>query len=171
MLISKKINDALNQQIGNEFESSLQYVAVASYFEGEALPQLAGFFFRQADEERDHAMRFVRFVLEAGGTVRIPAITAPQATYKKAADAVGLSLKQELKITAQINKLVDLAKKEQNYTTDTFLQWFVTEQLEEVSTMEALLKTIERAGEDGLLRVEDYIARSGGPAAGDAADD
>ncbi len=171
MLISKKINDALNQQIGNEFESSQQYVAIAAYFDSEALPQLAGFFFRQAEEERDHAMRFVRFVLEAGGDVRIPAITAPRSTYKKAAEAVSLSLKQELKITDQIHKLVALAKKENNYTTDAFLQWFVTEQLEEVASMDALLKTIERAGEDGLLRVEEYIARSGGPAADTASAD
>lgn len=159
MLISKKINDAINQQIGNEFGASLQYVAIAAHFDSEALPQLAGHFYRQAEEEREHAMRFVKFIVEAGGKPVIPQVAAPKSKFATAQEAVKLSLDWELEVTEQIHKLVELAKKESNYTTDNFLQWFVKEQLEEVSSMEALLKVIQRAGEGGLLRVEEYLAR------------
>lgn len=164
MLISKKINDAINQQIGNEFGASLQYVAIATYFDGEALPQLAGHFYQQAAEERDHAMKFVKYLVDAGGHVVIPAIAAPKAKFASAAEAVKLSLDWELEVTRQINKLVELAKKESDFITDNFLQWFVSEQLEEVSSMDQLLRIIQRAGENNLLRVEEYIARKLGAA-------
>jgi len=164
MLISKRINDAINQQIGNEFGASLQYVAIATHFDGEALPQLAAHFYKQAEEERDHAMRFVKFLVEADGQVVIPAVKAPKNKFASAEEAVKLSLDWEVEVTDQIHKLVDLAKKEINYTTDNFLQWFVKEQLEEVSSMDNLLKVIRRAGEDGLLRVEEYLARKAGHA-------
>ena len=162
MLISKKINDAINQQIGNEFGASLQYVAIAVSFDQQALPQLAAHFYKQAEEERDHAMRFVKFLVEADGEVKIPAVPAPKAKFATAEEAVKMSLDWELEVTEQIHKLVALAKKENNYTTDTFLQWFVAEQLEEVSSMDNLLKVIRMAGEDGLLRVEEWLARQGG---------
>ena len=162
MLISKKINDAINHQIGNEFGASLQYVAIAAHFDGEALPQLAAHFYQQAAEERDHAMRFVKFIVDADGKLVIPAVASPKTDFKTAEEAVKLSLKWEVEVTNQIHQLVDLAKKETNYTTDNFLQWFVKEQLEEVSSMDQLLKVIQRAGETGLLRVEEYLARRGG---------
>jgi bacterioferritin B len=162
MLISKKINDAINQQIGNEFGASLQYVAIATHFDLEALPQLAAHFYKQAEEERDHAMRFVKFLVDADGQVVIPGVKPPKHKFASAEEAVKLSLAWELEVTDQIHKLVDLAKKEVNYTTDNFLQWFVKEQLEEVSSMDNLLKVIRRAGEDGLLRVEEYLARKAG---------
>ena len=162
MLISKKINDAINQQIGNEFGAFLQYVAIAAHFDEEALPQLAAHFYRQAEEERDHAMRFVKFLVETDGEVVIPPVKGPKNKFSSAEEAVQLSLDWEVEVTQQIHKLVDLAKKEVNYTTDNFLQWFVKEQLEEVSSMDNLLKVIRRAGEGGLLRVEEYLARKGG---------
>jgi ferritin len=162
MLISKKINDAINQQIGNEFGASLQYVAIAAHFDEEALPQLAAHFYQQAEEERDHAMRFVKFLVDTDGEVVIPAVKAPKGKFASAEEAVKLSLDWEVEVTDQIHKLVDLAKKEVNYTTDNFLQWFVKEQLEEVSSMDNLLKVIRRAGQDGLLRVEEYLARKSG---------
>ncbi len=164
MLISKKINDAINQQIGNEFGASLQYVAIATHFDLEALPQLAAHFYKQAEEERDHAMRFVKFLVDADAQVVVPAVPAPKSKFSTAAEAVKLSLTWELEVTKQINALVAMAKKENDYTTDTFLQWFVREQLEEVSSMDQLLKVIQRAGEDNLLRVEEYLARK--PASG-----
>jgi ferritin len=162
MLISKKINDAINQQIGNEFGASLQYVAIAVHFDDRALPQLAVHFYKQAEEERDHAMRFVKFLVDTDGEVTIPAVPAPKAKFKTAEEAVKLSLDWELEVTDQIHKLVELAKKESNYTTDTFLQWFVAEQLEEVSSIDNLLKVIRLAGEANLLRVEEWVARKSG---------
>ena len=162
MLISKKINDAINQQIGNEFGASLQYVAIATHFDLEALPQLAAHFYKQAEEERDHAMRFVRFLVETDGEIVLPSVPAPKAKFSSAEEAVKLSLDWEVEVTGQIHRLVEMAKKESNYTTDNFLQWFVKEQLEEVSSMDNLLKVVQRAGEKGLLRVEEYLARKSG---------
>jgi len=158
MLISKTMNEALNQQIGNEFSASLQYIAIASHFSTEGLPVFAAHFFKQADEERDHAMRFVKFVLEAGGEVQIPALPAPQAAFETVEAAIQLSLDQEKKVTRQINELVELTIKESDHITQTFLSWFLKEQLEEVSSMDNLLKMVQRAGEDRLLYVEAHLA-------------
>jgi bacterioferritin B len=159
MLISQKTNDAINEQIGHEFGASLQYVAIAAYFDRDGLPRLAQHFYRQAEEERDHAMRFVNYIVDASGKLVIPAIPAPKSDFKSAEEAVQLSLDWELNVTRQINGLMDLAIKETDHTTQNFLQWFVTEQLEEVSSMETLLSIVRRAGEGGLLFVEDYLAR------------
>ena len=162
MLISDIIANALNEQIGNEFSASLQYTAIAAHFESVTLPMLSAHFYQQAEEERMHAHKIIRFVLDTGGKVIIPAIPAPQAAFSFAEDAVKLSLEQEKKVTAQINTLVGLAKAESNYTTEQFLQWFIQEQVEEVSSMSDLLAIVQRAGEGNLLRVEEYLARKGG---------
>jgi bacterioferritin B len=162
MLTSKRITSAINEQIGNEFSAMMQYFAIAAHFDGEALPVLAGHFAKQAEEEKEHALRFVRYVLDTGGEVQIPQLPAPKCQFKSAEEAVKLSLDQEKKVTKQINALVEMAKKETDYTTDNFLQWFVKEQLEEVASMEALLSVVRRAGESNLLRVEEFLARSEG---------
>lgn len=159
MLISEKMNAALNQQIGYEFRAMLQYVAIACHFAGEGLSHLAGHFTRQAEEERDHAMRFIKFILDAGGRAEIPAVPAPVSQFKSAQEAVKLSLDQEREVTGQINSLVEMAIKESDHITRSSLNWFVDEQLEEVSSMDNLLKVVQRAGESNLLYVEDYLAR------------
>ncbi len=165
MLISDKMNAALNEQIGREFGASLQYVSIATYFDGDGLPELAKHFYRQAEEERMHAMRFVNYIVDAGGRVVIPAVPAPKSSFASAEEAVKLSVDWEVTVTRQINALVDLAVKENDHITQNFLQWFVTEQLEEVSSMETLLSIVRRAGAN-LLFVEEYIMRQGGGKAG-----
>jgi len=160
MLISDKMVAAINKQIGNEFGAFLQYVAIAAYFGSESLPELSKHFNQQAMEERMHAMKFVNYVLDAGGMPEIPAIPAPKSRFQSAEDAVKLSLDWEITVTKQINELVDLAGKENDHTSHTFLQWYVNEQLEEVSSMDMLLKMVKRAG-NNLLFVEDYLARRG----------
>lgn len=162
MLISEHVCDSINEQIGNEFGAMMQYLAIAAHFDRETLPMLSGHFFKQAEEEKDHAYKFIKYILDAGGRVNIPTIPAPQATFQFAEDAVKLSLEREKEVTRQINNLVGMAKAESDYTTDTFLQWFVNEQLEEVSSMQDLLSIVQRAGEGNLLRVEEYLARAGG---------
>lgn len=159
MLISSKMNAAINQQIGNEFGASLQYVAIASHFAGEGLTALAAYFYRQSDEERDHAMRFVHYLDDAGGKVEIPTIPAPRTSFKNVADAIKLALNHEMNVTNQINGLVDLALKESDHISRDMLSWFVKEQLEEVSSMDNLLKVVLRAGEANLIHVEDYVTR------------
>jgi bacterioferritin B len=159
MLASQKLIDALNAQVGREMGASMQYLAIAAYFDRQTLNELARFFFRQSDEERDHALRFLRFILEAGGEVRLPSIEAPRSKLGSAEECVRLSLEWEKEVTDQIYELVELAKKERNYIALRFLDWFVSEQLEEVSTMDSLLAVVQRAGEDRLLLVEDYLSR------------
>lgn len=161
MLVSQKIVDAFNQQVGNELGASNQYVNIATYFSEENLEELAKFFFRQAEEEREHAMKFVHFLLDAGGHVKIPAIAEPKHGFSSAAEAVQAALDWEREVTQQIYGLVDLAKEEKNYIAQNLLDWFVDEQLEEVSLMDSLLGVVKRAGEGNLLYVEDYLARHG----------
>ncbi|MEA3207740.1 MAG: bacterioferritin [Chthoniobacter sp.] len=166
MLISEKILAALNEQVGNEFSACLQYTAIAAHFDSETLPLLSAHFFQQAEEEKQHAHKFIKFIVDTGGKLAIPAIPAPQNTFPFVEDAVKLSLEQEKNVSAQVNHLVHMAKTESDYTTDQFLQWFVQEQLEEVASMEDLLAIVQRAGEGNLLRVEEYLARKGAKGGG-----
>lgn len=159
MLISKKMNAAINRQICYEFSAMLQYVAIASHFVGESLHELATHFYRQAEEERDHAMRFIKYLLDAGGDVEITEVPAPQNKFANVEEAVKLSLDQEKSVTEQINALVELAMQEKDFISQNALTWFVNEQLEEVSSMENLLKIVQLAGSRNLLYVEDYLAR------------
>src|ERR671916_1858587 len=173
VLISKNMADQMNAQIGNEFGASLQYVNVAGYFDNAGLPVLADFFLKQADEERMHAMKFVRYIMDAGGHLAIPAVPASRHEFKSAEEAVALALDWEYTVTKQITALLDRASSEKDYVAHDFLGWFAREQLEEVSTMDTLLKMVQRVGESGLIDVENAIAagRVGGAgAAGDHGD-
>ncbi|GMR09527.1 MAG: ferritin [Anaerolineae bacterium] len=158
MLISDKMNQAMNQQIGSELGASNQYLQLASYFAGEDLPELEAFFFRQSDEERAHAMKFVHYILDAGGKVMVPALEAAPREVDSAEQAVQMALDWEKTVTEQINSLQALATQEGDYAAQGFLNWFSTEQIEEVSSMGELLRTIQRAG-DQLLLVEDFVSR------------
>src|SRR3954462_4497520 len=160
MLTSQKVINAINEQLGYEFSASLQYFAISAYFAAEALPQLSQHFLKQAEEEKGHALRFMKYVVDAGGCVVIPAIDAPKSKFKNPEGAVKLSLDQEVHITNQINGLVELARKQNDYITINFLQWFLTEQLEEVSSMDNLLKIVQRAGSN-VLQADEYLARVG----------
>lgn len=159
MIIKEKLTEAMNAQIESEFTASAQYIAVAVYFDEQTLPELAKFFYRQSEEEREHAMKFVHFMLETGAKPVIPATPQLKNEFDSAADAVQYALDQEMKVTDEINHLVSLAVAEGDHTSNNFLQWFVTEQVEEVDTMSALLQTIKHAG-DNLLWVEDYVRRN-----------
>jgi bacterioferritin B len=161
MLASDKLIEAFNQQIGNEMGASLQYIAIASYFDSETLPQLARFFYRQSEEEREHAMRFVKFINDVAGKVKIPALPAPESDFASAEEAVAKALAWEQEVTGQIYDLVEIAKADRTYVGVRFLDWFVEEQLEEVTTMNDLLAVIRRAGPDRLLFVEEYLVRQG----------
>jgi bacterioferritin B len=160
MLISKQLNESINRQIGNEFAASLQYVAISNFFSDEGLLELAAFFHAQANEEREHALRFNKFILDSGGQAEIPAVPAPRCKFKDALEVLKLSLDWEHEVTRQINEIYALAAKENDYVTQTFLSWFLKEQLEEVSTMDTLFKVAKRAGTN-LLFLEEYIARHG----------
>ena len=164
MLISKELTTAMNDQVGSELAASNEYIIIASYFDSEQLPELADFFFRQSDEERMHALKFMHYILEAGGELSIPAIAATTQTLDSAEAAVRAALDWELEVTSQINNIMDLAIKQNDHLAQSFMRWFIDEQLEEVSTMDNLLGVVRRAG-DQLLLVEDYIVRRGNPQA------
>jgi len=152
---------SVNQQIGREFAASQQYVAIAVYYDAETLPQLAAHFYRQAVEERNHAMMLVQYLLDADEEVTIPGVAAPQTAFADAVAPVRLALEQEKRVTNQIGALVALAREEGQLVGEQFLHWFLQEQREEVASMSDLLAVVER-GKDNLLQVEEYLARQSG---------
>jgi ferritin len=157
VLISRELAKAFNEQIGHEFGASMQYVSIAAHFSQRQLKLLSKIFFDQADEEKQHAMKFVQYLLDTKGGLAIPAIPAPAATFATAEDAVGAALKWEQEVTGQITALMDLAVKQNDYLAQSFLQWFIDEQLEEVVKMDRLLSVIKQSGEKNLLMVEAYL--------------
>ena len=152
--------DQLNEQVAHEFAASQQYVAIAVWFDAETLPLLAAHFYRQALEERNHAMMIVQYLLDADHDVVTPAVEAPQTTFKDAREPVALALEQEKRVTEQIAALAALAREENDLVGEQFLHWFLQEQREEVSSMSALLSVVERASESNILLVEDYLSRN-----------
>lgn len=158
MELNKKVEDALNAQVGLEFEASIKYDSIGSYFTNEELPQLAKFFFKQSTEEREHAHKFIKYILDRDGQVRIPAIAAPPCSFPAPYDAVMASLQSEEKVTKSIYALYELATAEKDHATAVMLQWFITEQVEEEATVRQLLKFVERGKESGMLTLEDYMA-------------
>ena len=157
MLISRDLTNAFNAQIGHEFGASLQYVSIGAHFQQRQLTLLAKLFFAQADEDRQHALKFVKYILDAKGELKIPAVPAPTASFVSAEEAVAAALGWEQEVTKQITGLMELAVKEGDYLAQSFLQWFVDEQLEEVVKMDRLLSVIRQSGEKNLLMVEAYL--------------
>jgi len=157
VLISRDLATPFNQQIGNEFGASMQYVSIAAHFQQRQLTLLAKLFMDQAEEERMHAMKFVKYMLDTKGDLLIPAIAAPKASFKSAEDAVAAALAWEQDVTRQIGQLMDIAVKESDYLAQSFLQWFIDEQLEEVVKMDRLLGVVRQAGEKNLIMVEAYL--------------
>jgi ferritin len=153
--------DTLNEQIGYEFGASQQYIAIAAYYDSETLPQLAAHFYRQAVEERNHAMMIVQYLLDADEKVVIPGVEAPQIEFADPVAPVALALEQEKRVTGQIVELVKRARDEGELVGEQFLHWFLQEQREEVASMTELLAVVER-GQDNLLHVEEYLSRTAG---------
>jgi ferritin len=152
--------NALNEQVANEFGASQQYVAIAVYYDSEALPQLAAHFYRQALEERNHALMIVQYLLDADEEVAVPGCSAPQNDFADAVAPIALALAQERKVTEQIKALTVLAREENDLLGEQFLDWFLKEQREEVSSMSELLAVVERAASSNLLLAEEHLSRS-----------
>jgi ferritin len=148
----------LNEQIANEFAAHQQYVACAVYYDAETLPQLARFFYRQALEERDHAMMMVQYLMDADADVTIPGVAAPQTAFGDIVAPVALALEQEKRVTDQINSLAATAREAGDYTSEQYMQWFIKEQVEEVATMADLLRVVDRSKNDPM-EVENFLAR------------
>ncbi|MGI9112331.1 MAG: ferritin [Gaiellaceae bacterium] len=158
-----RLTEAINGQIANEYAASQQYVAIAVHYDALTLPQLAAHFYRQAVEERNHAMMLVQYLLDADEDVIVPGVEAPQAGFGDVVEPVRLALEQEKRVTAQISALVQLAREETELVAEQFLHWFLQEQREEVASMSALLAVAERSRANVML-IEDYLAREAGGA-------
>lgn len=153
MMISKTMNSKLNEQIMAEFSASHQYLAMACSFEGMGFKFLSKRFMEQSEEEREHALKIQNYVVQVGGTVALTAIPKPENEYKNVEEIVRAALENEREVTRMINDLVALAESEDDYATRSFLNWFVDEQVEEVSNMTDLLQLVRLAGKN-VLQVE-----------------
>ncbi|HZI91697.1 MAG TPA: ferritin-like domain-containing protein [Thermoleophilaceae bacterium] len=158
--------ERLNEQVGNEFAASQQYVAVAVYYDAETLPRLASFFYTQAVEERNHSMMMLQYLLDAGETATVPGTAAPRTDFADVVEPVRIALEQERKVSDQIAGLANVAREGGDYQSEQFMQWFLKEQVEEVATMSDLLRVVERGHKNPLL-VEEYLAREAPADAGD----
>lgn len=155
---SERFVDALNEQIGNEFAAAHQYVAIGVHFEGQTFPRLAHFFYEQADEEREHAIKMVRYLLDTGGQARLGSIEGPSSEFADHVAPIKLALELERRVTVQIAKLLELARETKDHGGERLMQWFVEEQLEEEATLQDLLTVAERTRDVPML-LEEYLAR------------
>jgi bacterioferritin B len=163
-----KFHALLQEQIRSEFGAAQQYLAIAVYFDGSDLPQLAKHFYSQAVEERNHAMMLVQYLLDRDVEVEIPGIDPVRNSFGTPRDALALALDQERTVTEQISRLAGVARDEGDYLGEQFMQWFLGEQVEEVALMTTLVRIADRAGAN-LFHLEDFVARELGSAPTDAA--
>jgi len=155
---SERFVEALNDQIGREFVAAHQYTAVGAYYERLTFPRLAKFFFDQAEEERGHAMRMVNYLNDTGSDVRLGEIAAPKNEFADHVEPIRLSLEHEKKVTIAISKLYEIARETNDYASESFMQWFVDEQVEEEASMSSLLEVAERVREHPMM-LEEFLAR------------
>ena len=166
-MAAQKFVDLLNEQIGHEFAAHQQYVAIAVYYDTLTMPQMAALFYRQALEERDHAMMMVQYLLDTDAEVTIPGVDAPVPTFADVVAPVELALAQEKRVTEQINGLLRIAREEYDFASEQFMQWFIKEQVEEVAKMSDLLAVVRR-NRDDIEDIEEYVAREQGDDRDDA---
>jgi bacterioferritin B len=162
-----KFHSLLQEQVRHEFTASQQYIALAVWFDGQDLPQLARHFYRQSVEERNHAMMIVRYLLDNDIQPPITGVDAIRNDFVEAVELVELALKQEKEVSDEIAQLARVARDEDDYKGEQFMQWFLKEQVEEVAQMTTLLNVVRRA-EGNLFDVETFLARE---SVGDDGDD
>ena len=148
-MINERVEKALNEQVNAEIYSAYLYLSMSSYFDSVNLPGFALWMKAQAQEEMVHGMKIYNFIHERGGRVLLSAIEAPQTQWASPVAAFAATLEHEQKVTALINGLVDVAIEEKDHATNIFLQWFVTEQVEEEASVDAVLQKLKMVGEQG----------------------
>lgn len=146
--MNTRVEEALNDQIKKEASSSQFYLAMASWAEGNGLNGTAKFLYKHTDEERFHMLKLVKFVNERGGTAIIPGLETPPKEFQTLENVFQLLLEHELGVTDSINNLVDICLQEKDYTTHNFIQWYVSEQLEEEALARTILDKIKLIGND-----------------------
>jgi len=158
-MISAKMQKALNTHLNEELYSSYLYLSMAAYFEARNLKGFANWMRLQSAEEQLHGMKFFNFILQKGGKVNLAQIGAPKVDWKSIPEVFTDTLKHEQKITGLINKLVEVAMTEKDFATNNFLQWFVTEQVEEEANVEEIIQKIEMIGDNksGLYMLDNEL--------------
>jgi len=159
-MINERLEKLLNEQIQKEFYSAYFYLSMEAYLRSLNLDGFANFFRVQIQEERDHAMLFFNYVNHVGGNVKLETIPAPKFDFNSPSEVFELALNHEFTVTASIYNLVNAALEDKDHKTNTFLQWFVTEQAEEESNMEGYLKKLQLVGNDGrgILMLDQELA-------------
>ncbi|MDB3906726.1 ferritin [Crocinitomicaceae bacterium] len=147
-MMNARVEKALNDQIKMEASSSQFYLAMASWAETKGLNGTAQFMYMHSDEERFHMLKLVKFVNERGGTASIPGLDNPPSEFDSLTNVFTLLLEHELQVTDSINNLVDVCLQEKDYTTHNFVQWYVSEQLEEEALARTILDKVNMIGED-----------------------
>jgi len=158
---SERLVAGLNEQVAREFAAAHQYVATGAFYDAQTYPQLAKFFYGQAGEEREHAMKIVNYLLESGGRLDLGQVPAPRGNFDDHVAPIQAALEQERENTVAIGRLFDTARETRDHASEVFLQWFVEEQVEEEAAMESLLKVAERV-RDFPMMLEEFVARDGG---------
>jgi len=157
-MASERFLAALNDQIVREFAAAHQYVAVGNYYAAETFPRLASFFYGQAEEERQHAMKMVGYMLDRDARPDVGAIDAPRQEFGDHVEPIKIALEQERKVTVLISELFEIARETRDYESEQFLHWFLEEQVEEEASMTDLLAVAERTRAVPML-LEEYLAR------------
>ncbi len=157
-MTESRFTTLLREQIQNEFTASQQYTALAVWFDSRDLPQMAEHFYRQAIEERNHAMMMVQYMLDRDILVEIPGVDAVRNDFTEPTELVELAVQQEERVTEQIGELFRAARAGDDVLGEQFMLWFIKEQVEEVASMKTLLAIAERAGKD-WFEIENYLNR------------
>ena len=162
-MISKTMEQAINEQINKELYSSYLYLSMAAYFEGKNLPGFATWMRVQADEEREHGMKFFEYLVDRGANVELKPIAGPATDWKTSLDAFKQVQEHEAFVTASINALYELALKEKDYPTQVLLQWFITEQVEEEKNAAEIVQQIELIDAKGtaVLMLDHQLGKRG----------
>lgn len=147
-MLNKKIEKALNDQIKVEAESSQSYLAMASWAEINGFPGASAFLYMHSDEERFHMLKLIKFVNDRGGHALIPSLAQPDKEYQSLNHVFTLLLEHETRVTAEINKVVEVCLSEKDYTTHNFMQWYVSEQIEEETLARNVLDKLKLIGND-----------------------
>ncbi len=148
----------LEEQIHNEFTAAQQYIAIAAYFDNDDLPQLAKFFYQQAGDEREHAMKMVQYFIDRDFGVEIPGAGEARNQFDNPRDAIAQALDLERTVTKQVSALAAAARDDGDYLGEQFMWWFLKEQIEEEAVLITLQRVAERAG-DNLFDLEEFVAR------------
>ena len=168
-MLKKKIEDLCNRQIEREGYSSNLYLAMASWAETTGFSGVADWLYNQSEEERIHTLKFIKYVNERGGKAVIPAMRKPGNDYKTVEDMFKEVLKHEEFVTASINEIVALTLEEKDYNTHSFLQWFVTEQVEEESSVRIILDKLHLVGKNNMYQFDRDIMSLRAPKEGEQA--